>query len=189
MRIGLLNLDVGNIKSVYNVLKKIDPNITLVNNNEEYTNCDIIFVSGVASFDSQVKKIKDKNFFEILKNERNKKIIGICSGMQIMFNSSLEGKENGLGIFNENLSKFSKNPNTHIGWNKIKSDNNTFNNKEYYFCHSYFAPANRDYLIASSNYGQEFSSIVKKENFYGIQFHPEKSGQNGLLVLDYIINY
>ena len=55
MKIGLLNLDVGNIKSVYNVLKKIDPNITLVNNNEEYTNCNVIFVSGVASFDSQVK--------------------------------------------------------------------------------------------------------------------------------------
>ena len=189
MRVGLLNLDVGNIKSVFNVLKNKNKNIKLIETIQDYTNQDIIFVSGVASFDNQIKKLKEKNFFDLIKNEKNKKIIGICSGMQIMFNSSLECVEKGLGIFNENLKKFSIEPNTHIGWNKVFSDDNNINDKEFYFCHSYYAPINKDYLFAKSNYGEDFSCIVKKNNFYGIQFHPEKSGKNGSIILEYIINH
>ena len=189
MKIGLLNLDVGNIRSVFNVLKKINENVKLVETIQDYTNQDIIFVSGVASFDSQIKKLKEKNFYDLLKNEKNKKIIGICSGMQIMFNSSSEGEEKGLGIFNENLKKFSIEPKRILDGIKFFSDIDKINDKEFYFCHSYFAPMNKDYLLAKCNYGEDFSCIVKKNNFYGIQFHPEKSGKNGSLILQYIINH
>lgn len=188
MEIGLLNLRVGNIKSVYNALKRIDPNIQLINNVKQYREKKIIILAGVSSFNNQIKILKENNFFDLLKNEKDKKVIGICSGMQIMFNSSEEGEEKGLEIFNENLRKFSIIPDTHIGWNKIFSDNGNINNKEFYFCHSYYAPIDKDYMFAKSNYGEDFSCIVKKNNFYGIQFHPEKSGKNGLLILEYIIN-
>ena len=77
MRVGLLNLDVGNIKSVFNVLKNKNKNIKLIETIQDYENQDIIFVSGVASFDNQIKKLKEKNFFDLIKNEKNKKIIGI----------------------------------------------------------------------------------------------------------------
>lgn len=189
MEIGLLNLRVGNIKSVYNVLKKIDPKIQLINNVREYSEKKIIFLAGVSSFDNQIKILKENNFFDLLKNEKEKKIIGICSGMQIMFDSSEEGKEKGLKIFNGNLRKFCITPDTHIGWNKILSKNSDINESEFYFCHSYFAPINKNFTIASCSYGEEFSCIVNCNNFYGIQFHPEKSGEKGLSILRYIINY
>ena len=188
MRVGLLNLKVGNINSVHNVLKKIGISVEIIDTETQYKNQDLIILSGVSSFDNQIKQLKDKNFFELLKNENKKKVIGICSGMQIMFNSSSEGNELGLNIFNENLVKFSNKPNTHIGWNKVFSNESYINGKEYYFCHSYFAPIN-NYMVAKSFYGEYFSCIVKKDNFYGIQFHPEKSGKDGLYLLKHIINH
>ncbi len=188
MKIGLLNLDVGNIRSVYNVLKKISNNIELIDRVEEYDDKDVIFLSGVSSFDNQIHKLKEKNFYEIVKVEKNKKIVGICSGMQIMFSSSSEGKELGLNIFDESLKKFSQLPSTHIGWNKVFSKNENINDKEFYFCHSYYAPVNEKHTIAKCHNGVNFSCIVNKDNFFGIQFHPEKSGNNGLSILKSIIN-
>ena len=87
MRIGLLNLKVGNINSVHNVLKKIGISVEIIDTETQYKNQDLIILSGVSSFDNQIKQLKDKNFFELLKNENKKKVIGICSGMQIMLNS------------------------------------------------------------------------------------------------------
>ena len=190
MKIVILYLATGNINSVKNVLKKIFNGIIITSNLNVIKDASVIFVAGVSSFDSLILELKKKNLFDFLKNEKKIKIIGICSGMQIMFESSEEGKEKGLNIFKERLRKFDEKlalvP--HVGWNKIVCKYTKLTNQEFYFCHSYYAPVNLKFTYAKTFYSEEFSSIVKKDNFFGIQFHPEKSNLNGQKLIKYIVN-
>jgi glutamine amidotransferase len=185
--IGLLNIQTGNINAVFNSLKKINNQTKKINNIQELQHIDIIFIAGVSSFDTLIKQLKEKNFWLFLKNEKVKKIIGICSGMQIMFDSSEEGLAEGLKIFPQKLVKFDEKKGLvpHIGWNYAINDL-LERKKRYYFCHSYYALIDQ-YTIAKTQHTIEFSSIVKNKNFFGIQFHPEKSGNNGMELLKDLI--
>ncbi len=142
-----------------------------------------------------MKSLKKNGLDKWLKNTR-KPVLGICLGMQLLFDSSEEGGSEGLGIIPGDLKKFdaSQAKVPHMGWNTFSNIHNhplvDSLNTEYYFyyVHSFYAPIN-EYTVATCNYIQDFTSIVCKDNFWGVQFHPEKSGKVGSLLLQNFLRY
>ena len=144
-----------------------------------------------------MKNLKINNFIDpILKHAKaDKKIIGICLGMQLLFEESFEfGNHLGLGLIEGSVLPFEKKINQripHVGWNKVISNNNEYNSffGDYYFVHSYYCnPKFNSVILFKTNYEISFCSGVKKDNIYGLQFHPEKSHMLGLNLLKKIVN-
>jgi len=185
-KINLVKSGVGNIGSVVRVLNDLKYEYEIVNNPKQFSDTKKIILPGVGSFDSFINSLKSKNLFEEIKKLVLKKkysILGICVGMQSLFLGSEEGLAPGFGFFNHKCKKFKsidyKIP--HIGWNKIdiRRKNYLFDNIEnnfFYFAHSYavLAPT-EEFTISTTNYIENFSSVVWSDNIYGVQFHPEKS--------------
>jgi glutamine amidotransferase len=191
--IVILDYGVGNLKSIHNMFKKVGVNSTITSKNKEIQKASKYILSGVGSFDCGINSLKMASFFETLEKEvlENKKpILGICLGMQLLSNDSQEGKKKGLGWINASTIKFNLvNQNLtvpHMGWNKINPINtdNIFKNlneNKFYFVHSYHVVCHDEKnVLATSNYGELFTSAIHKENIYGVQFHPEKSHQFGM---------
>ncbi|MCT7405749.1 imidazole glycerol phosphate synthase subunit HisH [Aliarcobacter cryaerophilus] len=194
--IAILDYGVGNLKSIYNMFKKVGVESFITSNIEDIKNANKYLLPGVGSFDHGITSLKKTLFFETLEKEvlENKKpILGICLGMQLLTNSSEEGKEKGLGWIDAQTMKFDledKNLSIpHMGWNKtIPINTNTiFRNLDenrFYFVHSYHVVCNsKENILATSNYGEIFTCSIYKENIYGVQFHPEKSHKFGMQLL------
>jgi glutamine amidotransferase len=190
MRTALFDYGSGNIIAIKNILESIGIYSIITSKVEELLDCKFIFIAGVSSFDNSIVNLKKLNFSNYICSNvlfKDKIIIGICAGMQILFNSSEEGKEEGLKLIPGKVKKFISNLDLkvpHIGWNKliIKDETNIFyklNNKKFYFSHSYYVDCDEKYAYAFTDYQKKFPSIVKKSNIYGFQFHPEKSNVNG----------
>ena len=196
--IGLIDYGLGNIRSFSNILKNFNTNYIIPKDNEEIQNCEKFILPGVGSFDNAVNKLKNKNFFSSLEREvinKQKKILGICVGMQIFLNKSEEGIASGLGWVDGEVKKI---PDKgiripHMGWNKIEiiNKNKLFGNlinPEFYFLHSYICILNNNKnIISKTNYSINFCSSLISNNIYGVQFHPEKSHDNGLQVINNFI--
>ena len=192
--IGIINIEISNISSVKNSLDYLEiPNI-VINKPDQIFNVDKLILPGVGSFGNGIKNLKKKGFFKILKEKKtyNKKpILGICLGMQLMLESSEENpKINGLSIIKGKCKKISGNLQIpHIGWNKItyKKNNSFFKkvkNSNFYFLHSYYCDVYEKKIISSSvKYGKKICSSFEKKNIIGVQFHPEKSQEEGLKLL------
>ena len=199
-KICIIDYGSGNIGSVSNVLNKLNLNYCVSNSIEDFKNSSHFILPGVGSFGSAMKKLNqsidiDKLEYEILNNK--KPILGICVGMQLMAEFGYEfGKSKGLGWIKGNVEiiKTSGLILPHIGWNsvKVKKDNSLLNNeeknKDFYFVNSYyFDIENNDQVIATTEYGMNFPSIISFKNIYGVQFHPEKSQKPGKkLIFDFI---
>ena len=193
--IKILDYGLGNIRSLYNALEKIDQKVSFLNNDNDKIS-SVIIIPGVGSFNRACKILNEK-FPKTLENIKNKNtfVLGICLGMQLMGKIGYEdGKIEGLNLINGSIDKISnkniKLPN--IGWKKIyisKNNNfkylNKYNNKRFYFVHSYvYKNVKKENIISSSEYlNIHFPSIVYSENCLGFQFHPEKSGKLGLNLL------
>lgn len=191
--IGIINYGLGNISSFSNILKVLNINYLIVDEVSQLNECDRFILPGVGSFDVAINKIKNLIFFDQLKKKiilEKKKILGVCVGMQVFFNSREEGEQSGLGWISGNVVRLKNEKNIripHMGWNIIlkKNENNILKNipinSEFYFLHSYCCmPKNEENILASSFYGLSFCSVVKNDNIYGVQFHPEKSHQKGI---------
>ena len=192
--IGIVDYGIGNINAFYNIYKEKNINLKIISNTEDLTqNIKKLILPGVGSFDNAVSLLQEKKLFkkiiDFTKNPENK-ILGICIGMQILAQRSLEGKLNGMKLIDGKFEKLKNKILPHIGWNNIKFNNkiNLFDgidqNSYFYFLHSYaLLSLNEKYKICETFYGENFVSAFKKDNIYGIQFHPEKSHLLGSKIL------
>ncbi|QJC35205.1 imidazole glycerol phosphate synthase subunit HisH [Enterobacteriaceae endosymbiont of Donacia proxima] len=190
MKIVIIDTSCGNFCSLKFTIKKLGFNSKITNNKNLILNADKIFLPGIGSAKSIIKKLKKDNLIQLIKNCKID-ILGICLGMQILGKYSEENK----GIFTLGIMDYSVHlmdnkyiPIPHMGWNKvsniIKSPlfNNINKNSYFYFSHSYSICMN-NYTIATTTYGEIFSSVIQKKNFFGVQFHPERSGINGIQLI------
>ena len=187
MKIVIINYGAGNIKSIQFALQRLGYEGILSNNIAEIQSADKVIFPGVGEASSAMKKLRESGLDKIIPNLKQP-VLGICLGMQLMCNLSREGNTKGLGIFNIDIIKFSsavKVP--QMGWNNIYNLQSSLfegisENEYMYLVHSFYAPKCAE-AIAFTNYETEYSSALKKDNFYGVQFHPEKSGKIGEQIL------
>ncbi len=195
--IAIIDYGVGNLFSLTSSFKYVGADVTVTSDPEEIKKADKIILPGVGAFGDAIKKLKDTGLDKIVIEEakNGKPLMGICLGMQLLFEKSYEyGEHNGLGLLKgsvvpmENyINKSLKIP--HIGWNalSIKKESKLFkylkNGDHVYFVHSYFAKDCDESLLATTEYGKELTAAVAYKNIYGCQFHPEKSGDIGLKIL------
>lgn len=183
MKIVIIDYGAGNIKSIQFALKRLGFEAELTNNPETIQQADKVIFPGVGEASSAMEKLKTIGLEKVIPTLKQP-VLGICLGMQLMCNYSEEGNTKGLGIFKDEVLKFNQGVKVpQIGWNQVvnlKSDlfNNIHENEYMYLVHSYYAPLCEE-TIATSFYGLEYSTALHKDNFYGVQFHPEKSSKAG----------
>ena len=195
IKAGIIDLKINNIFSVYRGCLQAGFKTEIVNFKRKKLNYDIIILPGVGAFKTGIKFLKQDRVNDKIReylNKQNSFIYGICLGMQLLFEKSFEfEKTKGLELIEGSVIKFSKIDTrlTHLGWNKIsfqenkfKKDFKKFENKYFYFIHSYYAKPQlkKDILGTTSYGGKNFCSVVKKGKIFGTQFHPEKSGRWGI---------
>ena len=188
MKIVIIKYNAGNIQSVDFALQRIGAEAIVTDDVTEIQSADKVIFPGVGEASSAMKYLNDAGLTSVIKN-LSQPVLGICLGMQLMCKSSEEGNTNCLGIFDDSVLKFTsdefKVP--QVGWNTItnlKSDlfTKVKENEYMYFVHSYYVPASES-SIANTNYTIDYSSALRKDNFYGVQFHPEKSSNAGEQIL------
>jgi len=188
VEIAIIDYGAGNIQSIKFAFQRIGINPVLTHNSETILKADKVIFPGVGEASSAMKKLKATGL-DVLIPTLNQPVLGICLGMQLMCKFSEEGNTNGLGIFDAEVKKFSNKVKVpQIGWNQIsalKTDlfDGISENEYMYLVHSFYAPICSE-TIAISNYELDYSSALQKENFYGTQFHPEKSSSAGQRVLE-----
>ena len=193
--ISIIDYDCGNLISIYSILKKLNIESIITRDPQKILNSNKIILPGIGNFEHCINSLEKYGLNDVIlkASEENKsKILGICVGMQILFSGSEESQKPGLNLIEGNVKKFKLSYQSnlpHIGWNNvlsIKECNLTNNLKKskFYFCHSYHVISNNnDYVISKTKYEYDFCSVVNKDNIYGVQFHPEKSLDNGTLLL------
>ncbi len=195
--IAIIDYGVGNLFSLTSSLKTIGAESIISSSPSEIHRADKIILPGVGAFGDAIKKLRGSGLDKIVLDEakNGKSILGICLGMQLLFEKSYEyGEYTGLGLLSGEVVPMSgriradlKIP--HIGWNSLefKGESPLFkyikNGDCVYFVHSYCVTGCDDSLLASSEYGADITAAVSKDNIYGCQFHPEKSGTVGLNIL------
>ncbi len=187
--IAVVDYGAGNTKSVSNALESIGVEHIVTKLETQILKADKIIIPGVGEASFALRKLSLMNLSNVIKICK-KPILGICLGLQILCEHTAEGNTTGLGCLPGNVKKFEDNSLRipHMGWNSIKKikDNPLFtgiNDGDYfYFAHSYYVELT-EHTIASTVYGVEFCAAANKENYYGVQFHPEKSGEKGLTIL------
>ena len=200
--IAVIDYGVGNLFSLLSSLNYVGLDTKLTNNIEEIKNAKGIILPGVGAFRDAIGNLEKYGLKETLISEakKEKPFLGICLGMQMLFEKSYEyGEYEGLGLINGTVEEIKKyileNSDLkipHMGWNSLiinerfKDDKilkDVDNNEYVYYVHSYFAKTDTKNIVAYSEYGTKIPGIVKNENVYGMQFHPEKSGDTGLKLL------
>lgn len=192
MKIVIINYGAGNIQSIRFAIERLGYEAVLSNDVEEIKNADKVIFPGVGEASSAMKMLKSTGLDSLIPT-LTQPVLGICLGMQLMCKHSEEGDTTGLGIFDVDVKRFEnivKVP--QIGWNQIKGlGSKIFNNvKEgayMYLVHSYYAPISKE-TIATTEYGVEYATALQKANFYGVQFHPEKSSTDGAQILENFLN-
>lgn len=183
--IAVIDYDMGNIRSLGNALGRLGAEWILTSDPEIIHNADRVILPGVGNAAEAMENLKKRNLPDVIWKIR-RPVLGICVGMQVMCRHSEEGDAECMGIFDAKVKRFPELPGIkvpHMGWSPLSNmETKLFKGIEkgayVYFVHSYFAPLCPD-TIATSRHPELFSAALKYENFYGTQFHPEKSGDVG----------
>jgi glutamine amidotransferase len=192
MKIVIINYGAGNIQSIMFAIERLGFKAVLSNDPEEIKAADKVIFPGVGEASYAMRMLKQSGLDALIPTLKQP-VFGICLGMQLMCNKSEEGNTEGLGIFDVDVIKFSSKVKVpQMGWNNIyslKSDlfKGIAENEYMYLVHSFYAPL-CDETIATTNYDLEYSSALENDNFYGTQFHPEKSGDVGEQILGNFLN-
>lgn len=186
MSLVIIDYGAGNIQSIKFAFQRLGVNAVLSNDPEVIRKAEKVIFPGVGEASSAMRKLRESGLDTVIPTLKQP-VLGICLGMQLMCNASEEGNTKGLGIFDVDVIKFNSNVKVpQIGWNKIENlQSPLFKNLEndfIYLVHSFYAPKCKD-TIATCTYGLEYAAALAKDNFYGVQFHPEKSGQYGAQIL------
>jgi len=184
--IGIVNYGAGNIFSLTSALTRVGIAYGMINEEEEFDLYSHIIIPGVGHAGAAMEKLNQSGLVEKIRS-LTKPVLGICVGMQLLTDHSEEGDAQLTNIIPLQTKLFDKELNIkipHMGWNNIRIQNNLLfegveNQSQFYFVHSYFIEYNATFGIATADYGLEFSAAIQKDNFYGVQFHPEKSGAAG----------
>ena len=197
MKLGIVDLDTGNLASLLSAINKLNINFKICKNSFDFEDVDKIILPGVGAFKDLMKKINEKNMDKIIlaKIDKNVPVLGVCVGFQILFSGSNEhGYCKGLGLIKGNFINFKDESEKikvpHVGWNecKILKKNKLFqdieDNSDFYFTHSYYLKNyNIENVTTKTMYDLNFVSSINMKNIYGVQFHPEKSQLNGLKII------
>jgi glutamine amidotransferase len=201
--IGIVDYNMGNLASIINAFERVGADIRVEREPKNLNRYDKLILPGVGAFGDAMEHLKENEMDSaVVEFAKSKKpLLGICLGMQLLFESSQEfGNHKGLGLIEGDIVPFDKSKFDHklkvphMGWNElfIKKETALFKDlpREFYlyFVHSFHAKCDDEYAIGKTYYGYEFVSAVKKDNIYGIQPHPEKSHNNGLKIIENFIN-
>ena len=193
--VGIVNVGIGNIKSIERMLLKAGALPRIINTPEDLTHVNKVILPGVGHFDAGMKGLTESGFDIALVNSVKSgqlTVLGICLGMQLLCSQSEEGFLRGLGLVEAKVTRFifdqsSNKKLPHMGWNIVKSPKNNIllpqhsEDSRFYFVHSYkVIPENHDIIIGETDYEGIFCSAFQQGNIFGVQFHPEKSHRFGL---------
>jgi imidazole glycerol-phosphate synthase subunit HisH len=192
--IAIIDCGCGNLNSVKKALDYLGVSSVITNDSATITSANRIILPGVGSFGYFMKKLREKNLEEPIKDAILKGVpfLGICLGLQVLFEQSEESQGvKGFEIFAGNVKKFVQGKIPQIGWNKIKpkeekekENQNIFNSEYMYFVNSYYVvPKDESIVAATSGYYKDFTCAIQKDNVTAVQFHPEKSGKAGISIL------
>ncbi len=195
MSLVILKYNAGNIQSVLYALERIGIEATVTDKVQQIQSADKVIFPGVGEASTAMHYLKERGLDEVIKN-LTQPVLGICLGMQLMCKHSEENDTDCLGIFEEEVKKFKVESLTYkvpqIGWNNIYNLKSPLfdglkENDFCYFVHGYYAALGA-HTITTTNYIQPYSSALHKDNFYGVQFHPEKSAKVGEQIIRNFIN-
>ncbi|MDC3150417.1 imidazole glycerol phosphate synthase subunit HisH [SAR86 cluster bacterium] len=203
MKVGVIDYGASNIFSVVRALNSLGASTKIVKTPEDFKNTDKLVFPGQGSMGSCSKKLSENNLRDSLIDALNNfPFLGICLGLQILFSESEESEgEKGLNIFSEKIEKFSEFEDKtvkipHMGWNQVEISQNHFllkgikSNENFYFVHSFASKeANQNEIFSKTFHGEIFNSAVGKDNIFATQFHPEKSGKSGLMILKNFLDW
>ena len=187
--IAIVDYKMGNLRSVENALRRLGAEFTITADADVIRRADRVLLPGVGNAAEAMENLREAGLVDVIRSLRQP-VLGICVGMQVMCRHSEEGDVDCLGIFDARGKRFEPTPDVkvpHMGWNRINNlDSKLFKGLErgsyVYFVHSFYPELCPD-TIATSKHGVMFSAALKYENFYGTQFHPEKSGDVGECII------
>ncbi|MFT6997405.1 MAG: glutamine amidotransferase [Cryomorphaceae bacterium] len=185
--IAIVDYNAGNVRSVLNALHRLGAEAEVTSDPNLLKQADRVIFPGVGNAKPAMQKLREKGLDKILL-ELTQPFLGICLGMQLMCSHSEEGDTDCLGIFPEKVKRFEADKRVpHMGWNELTEMKASLfeglpDRADVYFVHSYFVELGSD-TSAKSEYGHPFTAALQRDNFYGVQFHPEKSGETGAKIL------
>ena len=187
--IGVVDYEAGNIASVSNALSALGAEFIVSGRSDDLSRCAGIILPGVGAATGAMQSLQQRDLVDFLRSV-SVPFMGICLGMQVLYEHSAEGDTPCLGILPGTIKKLNVSAEKipHMGWNRVEIIathplmNGIQSNDFFYFAHSYVAPVD-DYTVGITSSGERFTAVVAKENYFGVQFHPEKSGASGLHLL------
>lgn len=199
MEVAIIDYGLGNVASLQKALKHIGKSSVITDDKDTIHTSKFIFLPGVGSFDAGIKNLRERNLIAILQSEvieLKKPFFGICLGMQILARRGYENQmTDGLGWLDGEVIKITTNDLKvpHMGWNNLincKSILSPFEGKDFYFVHSYHMKMeSNDAVVSNVEYGSKITAAIQKENIFATQFHPEKSQDAGIELLESFFKY
>ena len=184
MSIAVIDYGAGNVRSVELALERLGEKAIITSDADEIRSADKVIFPGVGHAASAMDRINELGLGDVIKSLKQP-VLGVCLGMQLLCESTEEGDVEGLGIFSNKVLRFKQAEKVpHMGWNKVELNDSSLCSDEdsFYFVHSYYVEVNEN-TTGTAGYGDTVSAMIEKDNFYGCQFHPEKSGDAGSRLL------
>ena len=188
MTVAIIDSGGSNLRSVAKAIDRLNKSYVITDIANEIMKASFVILPGVGSAKNVMNELKKKNLVDVINNLKQP-VLGICIGMQILFEYSAEGNTKCLGLIEGDIQKFDESTGLKVpqmGWNKVTFSDQKLKkfNNYYYFANSYYSGIQK-HTTATSEYGDIFTSVVEKNNFLGCQFHPEKSSEAGEYFLQY----